>query len=407
MPPALRFKSRIRAARSKRVITAALLALALGTPLAVVMSATPAQAVTPNYTINVKTTWADDGSTATSGVNVPFKVSFFASSADIIPSDYCPPTYVGECLEYARPNEKMEIDLVATNGRFPYPLPENCFIYMGYDATSTISKDRTSLTCYTAENIAANRNFLVTPQWEGANVSVTATVRGVTQTTGFAGPVLSRAVNVVGTPPPPEYFLTQGTVSVGGDTTFPGTMTAQFDGWSPAPTLAKCSWAFGSADVVPIRWVGASRDCSWTPTREDVGGRTNPRVLLEAWLTYGGDHDIRVTAEIAYNDGARVPNGDSSDSVYDETYGKQIKLLSKPKVTGKKMVGKYLKVRGGKVNVAGAKITYRWLRAGRKIAGAAASKATYRVTKADLRKRLTCKVTFSKKGYKTLKVRAK
>jgi beta-glucosidase-like glycosyl hydrolase len=73
--------------------------------------------------------------------------------------------------------------------------------------------------------------------------------------------------------------------------------------------------------------------------------------------------------------------------------------LSKPKITGKAVVGAKLRATVAK-HTAGAHLAYVWKRAGKAIAGA--HSATYTLTKASKGKRLTVTVTESKSRYATV-----
>lgn len=71
----------------------------------------------------------------------------------------------------------------------------------------------------------------------------------------------------------------------------------------------------------------------------------------------------------------------------------------KPAVSGKKIAGKTVKVTAGSYSPKAEKVTYQWQRAGKNIKGA--TKSSYKVVKADKGKKLTVKVSASKKGYST------
>lgn len=74
-------------------------------------------------------------------------------------------------------------------------------------------------------------------------------------------------------------------------------------------------------------------------------------------------------------------------------------VTKKPVVSGKKVVGKTVKVSAGSYAPKAEKTTYQWLRNGKNIKGA--TKSSYKVAKADRRAKLTVKVTAVKKGYIT------
>lgn len=72
---------------------------------------------------------------------------------------------------------------------------------------------------------------------------------------------------------------------------------------------------------------------------------------------------------------------------------------STPKISGSAVVGKKLTASAGKWT-SGAKLTYQWYAQTSKISGA--TKSTFTVTKAQLAKKITVKVTGSKSGYTTV-----
>ena len=76
-----------------------------------------------------------------------------------------------------------------------------------------------------------------------------------------------------------------------------------------------------------------------------------------------------------------------------------LKIATKPIVTGKKAVGKTVKVTAGKYAPGPVTVKYQWLRAGKNIKGA--TKGSYMVVKADVGKKVTVRVAASKKGYTT------
>lgn len=71
----------------------------------------------------------------------------------------------------------------------------------------------------------------------------------------------------------------------------------------------------------------------------------------------------------------------------------------KPKITGKAAVGNTLKANAGTWKPSTASLSYQWYRSGKKVSGATAQ--TYVLTKADLGKKITVKVTGSQAEYKT------
>lgn len=84
---------------------------------------------------------------------------------------------------------------------------------------------------------------------------------------------------------------------------------------------------------------------------------------------------------------------------------------SRPVVRGKARVGRTLRARPGTWRPAPVRLTYTWFRGAKRIPGA--TKATYRVTRKDVGKRISVRVTGRKAGYtsasrtsaKTIKVR--
>lgn len=74
-------------------------------------------------------------------------------------------------------------------------------------------------------------------------------------------------------------------------------------------------------------------------------------------------------------------------------------VTKKPAVSGKKVVGKTVKLSAGSYSPKAEKVTYQWMRNGKNIKGA--TKSSYKVTKADRSAKLTVKVNAAKKGYTT------
>lgn len=82
-------------------------------------------------------------------------------------------------------------------------------------------------------------------------------------------------------------------------------------------------------------------------------------------------------------------------SIVKHTASKKVSI-SKPKITGKKRVGKKLKVK--LKSPSGSKLKYQWLRNGSKISGATSK--TYKLRSADKGKRMSVRVTATKPGFK-------
>lgn len=76
-----------------------------------------------------------------------------------------------------------------------------------------------------------------------------------------------------------------------------------------------------------------------------------------------------------------------------------LKVSKKPALSGRKIMGKTVKVSAGNYSPMAEKVTYQWQRSGKNINGA--TKSSYKVTKADKGKKLTVKVSAIKKGYTT------
>lgn len=74
-------------------------------------------------------------------------------------------------------------------------------------------------------------------------------------------------------------------------------------------------------------------------------------------------------------------------------------VTKKPAVSGKKVVGKTVKVAAGSYAPKAEKVMYQWMRNGKNIKGA--TKSSYKVSKADRGAKLTVKVNAVKKGYAT------
>jgi hypothetical protein len=164
----------------------------------------------------------------------------------------------------------------------------------------------------------------------------------------------SDAVRNITTP----YFV--GTPKVG------YTLSARPGRWSPAPSLS-------------YTWLDGARVIGTGPTLVVRPGQLGHAITIVATATAPG----RAPGARSWTKPDRVVRG---------TLGVQ----ARPRVTGGRKVGRTLKARPV-TSRPGAKRTYRWLRNGKAIRGA--SRSTYRVTKADRRKRLSVRVSYSRAAY--------
>ncbi|MBS4753243.1 M23 family metallopeptidase [Nocardioides sp. zg-ZUI104] len=75
---------------------------------------------------------------------------------------------------------------------------------------------------------------------------------------------------------------------------------------------------------------------------------------------------------------------------------------ARPAITGKARVGRLLRASTGKWSQPGVTLRYRWFRNGKAIRGATSS--AYKLRRADVRKRVSVRITASKDGYATVTV---
>jgi hypothetical protein len=103
---------------------------------------------------------------------------------------------------------------------------------------------------------------------------------------------------------------------------------------------------------------------------------------------------------------AAAESGYSFDVYYNVTaYTIKSFKAPKPKITGTTAVGKTLTAHPGTWKPSTATLTYQWYRSGKKVSGATGQ--TYTLTKADLGKKITVKVTGKQAEYKTATVTSK
>lgn len=170
---------------------------------------------------------------------------------------------------------------------------------------------------------------------------------------------------------------------------------ASLDNLSPDgldASYQKVDWRIkvGSYTVLPLNpWFDGVFDLEWS------NGLSHPKNSWKFKAAKVGGYGIRVYAE------------DYAFSIRYSVTAYKIKSFSapKPKITGTTAVGKTLTAKPGTWKPSTATLTYQWYRSGKKISGATA--ATYTLTKSDLGKKMTVKVTGKQAEYKTATVTSK
>lgn len=146
----------------------------------------------------------------------------------------------------------------------------------------------------------------------------------------------------------------------------------------------------GSYTVLPLNpWFDGIFDLSWTKAL------SHPKSSWKFKATKAGTYQIDVA---------------SQDYYFNVTYNVTAYTIKsfkapKPKITGTVAVGKTLTAKPGTWKPSTATLTYQWYRSGKKISGATAQ--TYTLTKSDLGKKMTVKVTGKQAEYKTATVTSK
>lgn len=146
----------------------------------------------------------------------------------------------------------------------------------------------------------------------------------------------------------------------------------------------------GTYTVLPLNpWFDGIFDLSWSKAL------SHPKSSWKFKAPKAGDYAVWV--------GARDYNFD----VYYNVTAYKIKSFKapRPKISGTVAVGKTLTANPGTWKPSTATLSYQWYRSGKKISGATAQ--TYTLTKSDLGKKMTVKVTGKQAEYKTTTVTSK
>ncbi|MBT0994812.1 hypothetical protein KIN34_11025 [Cellulomonas sp. DKR-3] len=209
---------------------------------------------------------------------------------------------------------------------------------------------------------ASSARYAITKADVGHQVRATATAVRYGYTPAVATSAARTPVFSFVALSPPKL---SGTVAVG------SRVTASRGTWSAAPKSVRYTWLRSGAPIA-----GATR-ATYAPVAADVGKKLA----------------VRVTATLTGYPSA------SAVSTTSTVVAGTIKNVTRPTVTGTARVGATVRVSPGRWSVPGVTVRYQWLRDGRAIAGA--TKATYTARSADVRTRLSVRVTASKPGYRS------
>ncbi|MFZ2504197.1 MAG: carboxypeptidase regulatory-like domain-containing protein [Nocardioides sp.] len=160
--------------------------------------------------------------------------------------------------------------------------------------------------------------------------------------------------------------------SVSGAPVVGGVLTANPGTWDPADVTVSYQW-LRAGTAIP----GATAS-TYRPVAADLGAWISVRVSAAK--------TGMITAE-ATSSAKRILPG-------------TLRLVTRPKVSGKPRVGKVLTCKVGAVSPAATQTLVQWLRNGKKIRGATGLK--YKIRKSDVGDRLSCQVTYRRPGYTNL-----
>ncbi|WP_285137115.1 hypothetical protein [Microbacterium sp. lyk4-40-TSB-66] len=197
----------------------------------------------------------------------------------------------------------------------------------------------------------------------GAQISVAVTA----SKPGYSGARKTSAPTAVVA----KGVLTSATPTISGTPAVGKTVTSAPGAWGPSPVTFTYQWLRGGASI------SGATSATYTPVAADAGTRLSVTVTG----TKSG-----YTTKTATSTSAVVANGALSGPV--------------PTVTGTTKVGSTLTARAGTWAPAPVTLTHQWLRNGVAISGATA--ATYKLTSADKGKRISVRVTGTKTGYAPL-----
>ncbi|KHL18793.1 alpha-tubulin suppressor-like RCC1 family protein [Mumia flava] len=154
-----------------------------------------------------------------------------------------------------------------------------------------------------------------------------------------------------------------------------------------------------SARITGTRKVGrllTARGGTWLPSGAKVdyrwyrGGKPITSATHRTYRLVRADWKKRIKVRIT----ATLPgSSDATTSAPTARVRLVLKNTKRPKIRGKKKVGKRLKATKGRWNATPTRVAYRWYRGKKKIRGAKGGKRVYRVRKADAGKKLRVRVT--------------
>ncbi len=216
---------------------------------------------------------------------------------------------------------------------------------------------------------ATSAGYVLAAADHDATISVRLTARlvgfeAIAVTSGSTAPVAAGVLTRLGAP------TIKGTQRVG------KRLTATTGSWS-TPVTVGFQWLRNGQPIA-----GATT-AAYTLTPADHKGRISVRVSVAARGFVSTTTTSATTGTIE-----PAPN----------------KTVRKPKVTGKALVGRTVRVKSGAWSAPKARVTYQWLRNGKAIKGA--TKVSYRIKKADTKARLKVRVTVTAPGYEKVRVTA-
>ncbi|MGN7967907.1 hypothetical protein [Microbacterium sp. 22296] len=200
-----------------------------------------------------------------------------------------------------------------------------------------------------------------------ADVGTQITVAVTASKPGYSGARKTSAPTAVVA----KGVLTSATPTISGAPAVGTTVTAVPGAWGPSPVTLTYQWLRGGASI------SGATSASYTPVAADAGTRLSVTVTG----TKSG-----YTAKAATSTSTVVANGTLTGAT--------------PTITGTTKVGSTLTAKAGTWAPAPVTLSHQWLRNGVAISGATSS--TYKLTSADKGKRISVRVTGTKAGYTPL-----
>lgn len=210
---------------------------------------------------------------------------------------------------------------------------------------------------------AKSSTYTVSPADAGTQISVAVTA----SKPGYSGARKTSAPTAVVA----KGVLTSATPTISVSPAVGKTVTAVPGAWGPSPVTFTYQWLRGGASI------SGATSATYTPVAADAGTRLSVTVTG----TKSG-----YTTKAATSTSTVVANGTLTGAT--------------PTITGTTKVGSTLTARTGTWAPAPVTLSYQWLRNGVAISGATAG--TYKLTSTDKGKRISVRVTGAKAGYTTL-----